>query len=240
MAGRVSGLNEATSASSERAPQYSATNLTLPSCCHHCLSLPHFPSAPKALSPSHDWSSDLCHLAPSGCNAAGQLTHLVLPGLGLSCPDVPPQLAALPALHKLDLTGNDLGAATVAGVAAALSNAKQLEEIALGSTGLSGPLDCSLAAFPHIRVRDVYAAHRRGAATASAVTSADGFMLLCKLSFSAHSTHVRCCIVVRRRPKWCLHGPLPLHLSPQYNIFQMFRFWILPIINWLASCRPAC
>jgi len=65
--------------------------------------------APKALADKHTWDQDLCHFAPSSCNAQGHLTRLMLPVLGMRCPAFPSKLARLPALTQLDLSGNSFG-----------------------------------------------------------------------------------------------------------------------------------
>jgi hypothetical protein len=53
---------------------------------------------------------------------AGQLTRLILPGVGLTCPSFPQQLSQLTALRRLDLSANNfagVGAATCAPALAA-------------------------------------------------------------------------------------------------------------------------
>jgi len=74
-------------------------------------------SAPRSLYQIHSWTRDLCHFGPSSCNAAGQLTRLILPDLGLNCPVFPAMLGQLPALRRLDLSQNVLGKADVNQVA---------------------------------------------------------------------------------------------------------------------------
>jgi hypothetical protein len=91
-------------------------------------------------------------MPPNSCNAAGQLTRLILPGTGLACPSFPAQLGSLVALRRLDLSANNFAGVALADVAGIMGRAKQLEELALGSTGLTGQLTCDLA---HLEVRGV-------------------------------------------------------------------------------------
>ena len=117
--------------------------------------------APAALfSPAdHPWQADFCHAAPpSVCDAKGRLVSLSLRDAGLRCPGgLPPQVAALPALERLDLSGNDLGGGGATAGAAAQTLAKSaapLREVYLANARLGGALDCALAA-PKRRVVDL-------------------------------------------------------------------------------------
>lgn len=141
-------------------PEKSALAQMAQSCCHNvynnsnsvfCSTI-----APKALldESESDWASDLCHIPPNSCNAAGQLTHLILPGVGLSCSSFPPQLGRLTELRRLDLSGNKLEGISINDVAAVLSGARELQELAIGSTGLTGSLSCDVA-MPNLQVLDI-------------------------------------------------------------------------------------
>jgi hypothetical protein len=55
---------------------------------------------------------DMCHLPPNRCNSRGRLTHLVLAGMGLRCASIPEAVMTLEGLERLDLSNNNLGAAT--------------------------------------------------------------------------------------------------------------------------------
>lgn len=83
---------------------------------------------------------------------AGQITRLVLPGVGLTCPSFPSQLGRLSELRRLDLSANNFAGISINDVAAVLSSAKELEELALGSTGLTGSLACDMQ-LPSLEVR---------------------------------------------------------------------------------------
>uniref|UniRef100_A0A383V4J4 Leucine-rich repeat-containing N-terminal plant-type domain-containing protein n=1 Tax=Tetradesmus obliquus TaxID=3088 RepID=A0A383V4J4_TETOB len=109
--------------------------------------------APQSLSNNHPWVVDPCHLAPSSCNAEGRLVRLALPVMGLACKEFPAQLGALTALRRLDLTGNNLEGVDMADVAKVVSGLPDLQELALGSTRLSGSLSCELP--PSLKVLDL-------------------------------------------------------------------------------------
>eukprot|EP00775_Hariotina_reticulata_P004430 gene4430-4685_t len=111
--------------------------------------------APRSLYQTHSWTRDLCHFGPSSCNAAGQLTRLILPDLGLNCPVFPAMLGKLPALRRLDLSQNVLGKSDVDQVAQALLGAPDLVELALASTGLSGELSCLFLDLKNLKVLDL-------------------------------------------------------------------------------------
>lgn len=49
-------------------------------------------------------------MPPNLCDTKGRLVSLSLRDAGLRCPTFPGQLAALGALQRLDLSGNDLAA----------------------------------------------------------------------------------------------------------------------------------
>eukprot|EP00775_Hariotina_reticulata_P012359 gene12359-12494_t len=111
--------------------------------------------APKALADKHTWDQDLCHFAPSSCNAQGHLTQLMLPVLGMRCSTFPSKLASLPALTRLDLSGNSFSELTAEQVALALAGAPALEELSMGNTGLTGNLICAWQELPKLKVLDL-------------------------------------------------------------------------------------
>eukprot|EP00878_Enallax_costatus_P014517 GHUV01015185.1.p1 GENE.GHUV01015185.1~~GHUV01015185.1.p1 ORF type:complete len:583 (+),score=159.98 GHUV01015185.1:160-1908(+) len=110
--------------------------------------------AKQSLATDHSWFEDMCHLAPSSCNTDGQLIKLALPGLGLKCESFPSEIGGLKALARLDLSGNSMASATLHEVAKVISGLPDLEEVALGSTGLSGELTCDVLT-PNMKILDL-------------------------------------------------------------------------------------
>jgi hypothetical protein len=88
-------------------------------------------SAPQSLADDHPWIVDPCHLAPSACNAAGHLTRLALPVMGLACAAFPAQLGKLQALQRLDLTGNNLEGVSMDDVVKVRSEGSVVETVAV-------------------------------------------------------------------------------------------------------------
>ncbi|KAI8473726.1 MAG: hypothetical protein J3K34DRAFT_409783 [Monoraphidium minutum] len=109
-------------------------------------------TAPAAFAPGHPWTSDLCHTPPNLCDAKGRLLSLELRDAGLRCPAFPRGLAALSALHRLDLSGNEIKG-DVADAAEVLAE-MPLSELYLANTRLGGTLDCRIVA-PGRRVIDL-------------------------------------------------------------------------------------